>query len=372
LSFFAACELEVVPNRDSIPESSSIYGTVSVDGAITGDVILLLYECNVPPPPASTGRPIDFIIVPRYEFNKGEAEFIFPLVDPGPDADGDEPAGSNCYLISSLMDSDHDWNPFYTTAGQLTEGDISGEWVYVEVFGRADGEDYIPLVEDVDIVLDIPTMYDRPLFTVQAQGHTEEEPIPFQLQFGTQNEDGDPYDVFYAEAFTAPMSSSIVDQSNPMFGMVFGPDDDGDGFPDDNNGDGVSDVIYPRLLFIRLDPEDETQLSYSSPTIIVPGVVLPFSPDMSELPLFDYINAGLPFDGETVWWVDHINFVIPELIVTDLATQETEPLADQNAEDVMGHYQIMVINSNGQLWQNPNELVAFGVEGQAQTLPVVE
>lgn len=372
LSFFAACELEVVPNRDSIPEASSIYGTVTVDGAITGDVILLLYQCEVPPPPASTGRPIDFIIVPRYEFDKGEAEFIFPLVVPGPDADGEDPAGSNCYVISSLMDADHDWNPFYPTAGQLTEGDVAGEWAYVDVFGRAADEDYIPLVEDVDIVLDIPTAYDRPVFAVQALGNTEETPVPFQLQFGTQNEEEDPYDVLYAEAYTAPMSCNIVDQSNPKFGMVFATDGDEDGFPDDYNGDGVSDVLYPRILFIRLDPEDETKLTYSDPTVIIPGVVLPFSPDMSELPLFDYIAAGLPFDGVTSWPLDHINFVIPELVVTDIATSATEPLSMQDAEGVVGEYQIMIMNSNGQLWQNPNELVAFEVEGQGQVLTVVQ
>jgi len=100
--------------------------------------------------------------------------------------------------------------------------------------------------------------------------------------------------------------------------------------------------------------------------------VLPFSPDMSTLPLFDYINAGLPFDGQTVWPVDHINFVIPELIVTDLATSATAPLADQDPAEVLGNYQILIMNSNGQLWQNPNELVAFEIEGQDQVLAVVE
>ncbi len=371
-SSLACGELDVVPNRDTEPEASAIVGTVSTEEAIVGDVVMLLYTCDNPPPPASTGRPIDFVIVNREEFDKGAAEYIFPLVTPG-----SGPDDSACYEVHAFMDADHDWNPFYTVAGQKTATDVvATAGTTVEVFGAPAAGDPIPLATGVDIELDRVLDYDLPVFDSAFMDMTGEleDPPPMELQLGAQNEDGDPYDLHYMEMDTLPITSPLVDLSEPRFQMIFAADADGDGYPDDVNGDGLSDVEWPKVLFLKIDPADPTGQTTVTPSIVIPGVVLPFDPTFTNDDynhVFNYIDEGLPFDGVTEWPVDHLNVVVPELLVTDLATAETELLEAQDPEVVTGEYQVLVMNPTGQLWSTPNILTEYGVELQDQRLTVV-
>ena len=89
--------------------------------------------------------------------------------------------------------------------------------------------------------------------------------------------------------------------------------------------------------------------------------------------LLDYLTAGLPADGETVYPVAHLNVMIPEVVVTDAdaippVTAALEEVAQ--AVDVGGAYQVLIMNNTGQLWQTPNELGALGIPTQIQTLNV--
>ena len=377
-----ACELEVVPNRDSIPGSSAIHGTVVVDAALVADVYLTLYACDDPPPPAGTGRPLDFVVVPRVEFDKGQAPFAFPLVEGG--EVGTEGTAGRCYLISGFMDSDHDFNPFYGVTAQVTAGDVAATTVTVFVPGPAEEGAPIPLVEDVTLVLGTVVPLDRPSFLVTPT-HVSTgaspcgEPLGGDAALGLSvGKDTDfllPQDVLCADVDTLALSTSLVDVDTPLFTLVFAPDGDDDGLPDDLNGDTVPDVIWPQVLFLRLDPADENGLTTVDPPVVIPGVVLPqdLNDPTTHNHLADYLTAGLPADGETVYPVSHLNVMIPELVVTDAdaVPPVTSPLEEvAQAVEVTGGYQVLIMNNTGQLWQTPNELGAMGIPSQIQTLIV--
>lgn len=386
VALFAAslgCELDVGPNRDSLAPASSILGTVVVDAALVGDVYLMLYTCEDPPPPAGTGKPLDFVVVPRVEFDKGQAPFTFPLVEAG--EVGTDGTDGRCYLVTGFMDADHDFSPFYGVTGQVTAGDVAASPVTVVVPGPAEEGAPIPLVEDVLLVLGTEVPLDRPSFLLTpTHESTGMAPCGAPLAAGadlalTVGKDTDfalPYDVLCAEVSTLPLATALVDVEAPAFTLVFAPDGDGDGLPDDFNGDMAPDVIWPRVLFLRLNPEDETSLTTAEePQVVIPGVVLPQDPndETSHNHLVSYLTAGLPLDGETVYPVDHLNVMLPEVVVTDAdAVPPTTAQLDEVAlaTEVGGGYQVMIMNSTGQLWSTPNELGALGLSTQIQALVV--
>ncbi len=378
-----ACELDVVPNRDSIEETSAIHGQVIVPEGLLGDVILTRYGCDNPPPPAGTGRPIDFIIVPRIEFNKGKADFIFPSI-PAP-AEGEAPI---CHILSGFMDSDHDWSPFYGVTGQVTKGDVEATQVVFET-QPPDDTGRVPLVEDLQIYIENEIVNDRPSWTIELIGYAdgasylpfeppEGESTPLEIQLGKQLDTEDPYDVYVGMMDLNPIDTEICTHDEPMFEIVFGPDLDGNGLPDDLNGDGQFDINWPRVLFLKLDTEDENLLTTVTPTLVIPGVVIPLNPvDLGDTDAFlftQYQAQGYEFNGTDRMSWHHFAFVIPELVVYDLATSSLDVLTnaeEYGLENPAGIYQVLVMNPSGQVWSTPNELAAFGVEGQDTVLTVL-
>ena len=388
----SGCELDVVPNQDSVEPMSSISGTVVVDGAVTGDVVLLLYLCDEPPPPQGSAKPRDFILVPMTEFAGGSADFLFPSIPAGADATDSGDALSTCYLLSGFMDADHDWTPFYDVFGQTTGGDVQATAVEVEVFGALEPGGFPELVTDVTIHMENEILYDRPVFDMTLT-HTstgpskcgaelpEEEQGPLTYQVGKQTDLVGDYDLHCATLASMPIDTPVGDHNNPMFQIVFEADGDGDGFPDDINGDGViGDVMYPKILFVRLDPDDETKLSRAPDTVILPGIVFPFDPtDMTHPdrnPIFAQQDMGIPFDGVTPIYSPELKFALPELVVVNafVIPPETVLLEDfaQTGIPYLGEYQINLVQANGQVWVTPNLLMGFGIEGQDQVLTVTE
>jgi len=379
------CDLDVVPNRDSVPEGSAIHGTVRVDGSLYGPVYLMLYSCDDPPPPEGTGRPLDFVVVPRSAFDAREAPFVFPGVAAGASATADEEAGSECYLVVGFADSDNDFNPFFGVTAQVTAGDIGSSAVVVQVSGAPSVDEPIPLVEGIQVVIDTVVPLDRPSFDVQAThvssgidpcGLALEEGTPLAMTLGTDTDFLLGYDLMCASVDALAVSSNLVEIEQPMFTLVFAPDGDTDGLPDDLNGDTVPDVLWPKVVFYKLDPADENMLTTAEPPLVIPGVVLPQDPDGD--PTYDhltnYLMAGMPLDGETAYPVDHLDLVIPEVLVTDAEAipPETELLENIAATgiELTGAYQVLIMNSTGQMWSTPNELVAYGTEKQDQVLVV--
>ncbi len=379
----AGCELDVVPNRDSVAEASAIHGTVRVDGALYGAVYLMLYACEDPPPPAGSGSPVDFVVLPRTHFTDRQADFVFPLVAAGEPGTEDTEAGAACYLVAGFVDSDNDFNPFFNVTGQVTAGDIGGDAVVVTVPGAPIEGEPIPLVEGIVVELTTPVPFDRPSFEVWPThasssagpcGVAVDEGSPLGLAIGKDSDYPGPYDLICATMETLPLETSLVDVKAPLFGMVFAADDDGDMFPDDLNGDTIPDVIWPKVLLQRLDTTDPYLLTTQDPPVLIPAIVLPqdLLGDPAYDHIMDYMLAGNAFDGETVYPVDHLNLLIPELMVTDAETLATETLENVAATGVelSGLYQILVMNSTGQVWSTPNELAAFGYESQAQVMIV--
>ncbi len=240
-------------------------------------------------------------------------------------------------------------------------------------------------VEDITVVLSTDVPLDRPSFLVTPThestgispcGAPLDAGAGLALAVGKDTDFALPYDVLCAEVSALPLSTALVDVEAPAFTLVFAPDGDGDGLPDDLNGDTAPDVLWPRVLFLRLNPDDETSLTTADePPVVIPGVVLPQDPNdqASHNHLVSYLTAGMPLDGETVFPVDHLNVMIPEVVVTDadVVPPETAPL-DQVAltTEVGGGYQVLIMNSTGQLWSTPNELGALGIATQIQALVV--
>jgi len=386
-AFAVGCDLCVVPNRDSVPEGSSIRGTVTSEGVLHGDVFLMLYSCDEPPPPEGAGRPIDFVVIPQADFDDDEAPFVFPLVAAGASATADTAADSACYLIVGFADSDHDFNPFFGVTGQVTAGDYVSSAVVVMVPGAPSENEPIPLVENVQVEIDTVVPLDRPSFEVQVThastlidpcGTALEEGTPLSLNLGKDTDFLLDYDLLCAAVDALPVSSSLVDVEQPLFTLVFAPDGDSDGLPDDINGDTMPDVLWPKVVFYKLDPADSSMLTTTEPPLVIPGVVLPQNPDGD--PAYDhltnYLMAGMPLDGETAYPVDHLDLVIPEVLLMDAdavppATELLENVAATGLE-LAGAYQVLIMNSTGQLWSTPNELIAYGTEKQDQVLIVTE
>ncbi len=382
LGIGTGCELEVEPNRDSVAPASSIHGTVVVDAALVGDVYMMLYTCEDPPPPAGTGRPLDFVVVPRVEFDKGQAPFIFPLVEAG--GVGTDGTSGRCYLVTGFMDADHDFSPFYGVTGQVTAGDVAASPVTVVVPGPENADAPIPLVEDVSVVLGTEVPLDRPSFLVtpthESTGITPcgaplDGSAALALSVGKDTDFLLPYDILCAEVDALTLETPLVDVDTPAFTLVFAPDLDDNGLPDDFNEDTVPDVLWPQVLFLRLDPADENSLTTVDPPVVIPGVVLPQDPndEATHNHLLSYLMAGLPLDGETVYPVSHLNVMIPEVVVTDRDTVPPTTAALEEVAagiDVAGGYQVLIMNSSGQAWSTPNELGALGIASQTQALVV--
>ncbi len=379
----SGCELDVVPNRDSTPEASAISGVVRVDGALYGAVYLMLYSCDDPPPPSGSGSPVDFVVLPRTDFTDRQADFVFPLVTAGDPGTEDTEAGAACYLIAGFVDSDNDFNPFFGVTGQVTAGDIGGDPVVVSVPGAAIDGEPIPLVDGVVVELTTPVPFDRPSFEVWPThlsssagpcGTAVDEGTPLGLSIGKDTEYPGPYDLVCATMEALPLETNLVDVKAPLFSMVFAADDDGDLLPDDLNGDTIPDVIWPKVLLQRLDTTDPYLLTTQDPPALIPAIVLPqdLLGDPAYDHIMDYMLAGNPFDGETVYPVDHLNLLVPELLVTDADTLQTETLENVAASgmELTGLYQILVMNSSGQVWSTPNELAGYGYETQGQAMIV--
>jgi hypothetical protein len=354
----AACEVPVAPTDSTPAVATRIEGIVEVsidDGTPGGPAILVRYACDNPPPPVGTGTPLDFVVLEEDRFEHGEAAFIFPQVPP-----------ESCVLLTGFIDRDRDFHYAYGVTGQVTAGDVAIGQVTVQT-GAADGE-YVEPILGVNLEAEVVVPLERPVFNYRVVGAEDAgASIPVGPVVGSTP-------TMYLDFETASLESDLIDQDNPLFTLVFGPDGDEDGFPDDLNGDGAPDVVWPRVLFFKLDPSDASGLTRADPTVLLPGVVLPFDTndamDLSMNRIEQARAAGIPFDGASIMPVTTMRVAVPPLVVTDLATRSTVDLEAFAASgiNVLGDYQVLVMNSTGQVWNLPNELAGFGHTDQAVRL----
>ncbi|MCO4770711.1 MAG: hypothetical protein KDA24_11835 [Deltaproteobacteria bacterium] len=359
----AACTLSVQPSEDTPPPSTYVAGTVSIEDPTGADeaggpTFVFRYDCSAPPPPEGSGRPVDFLVIDEGGYDRGEAAFSFPQV----------PADT-CFIINGFIDRDGDFDPFVTIANQVTAGDLAIPALTATVGGLT-GDAVEPVV-DLALTASLPVPLDRPAFvaldalTGESGGAMSIGPV-----VGTTSNA-----IVRLEATT--IESSLTNAVDPTFTIVFAEDTDDNGWPDDNNGDGLPDIVWPRVLFLRLADADPSGLTTTDPPLVLPGVVLPLditdSVNLETNRVLQSKLAGLPFDGEQVLPVDGITVVVPPLVVTDLATATTAPIEDVRAggTEVLGQYQILVMNSTGQTWALPNELAAAD-ESQGARFTVAE
>ena len=368
---FAGCTPDIVAVPGDTPDPS-IYLSGSVDlvdeSVPGGPGLLFRYDCDNPPPPAGSGSPVDFVVIPEDRFVDGTAEFTFPQV----------PFGS-CAILTGLIDRDKDFDIFYSVTNQVTAGDLAITATTLQVPEAVEGQTDMDPITGISLRAETVVPLERPAFEV-VPGVLDSSPVVMSLGASPGSTP-----TKFLEIQTTDIASSIVDVESPLFTLVLEADHDGNGWPDDLNGDTVPDVKWPRVLLFRLDPDDPLGLTRADPPVVLPGVVLPLDKDDA----FDFTDnyvlraqaGGLPYDGASVMPVPRLHVAVPPLVVTDLATSATAPIEQVLAEgtEVAGDYQVLVMNSTGQVWQLPNELAEDGMEAQgvsfrveAPTPPLVE
>ncbi len=380
-----ACELPpVVPTVDARQnqKASRIEGTVVVQSRARGNAVVLLYDAARPPPPAGTGRPISFDVIPSarlFQDGLGDpnrsgpftAPFNFSLVAPGN------------YLVQGFIDHDEcltnapgcvppDFIPWYSVTAEPNRGDVGGAAV--------DAVTRLPRVipvgtttERLNPVTDVVVSYsdlaavpvDRPSFAVAG------DPL---FSPGTTTK--------VLELSPTAINDGLIHQRQPVFLAKY-IDEDGNGVPDDANGDGVGD-FWPKVVVRKLkdappfliDENDEDQNGIvdatgpdyprydgtldGRPDIVVlaagldPSLILPALTDAMGRPRLDAVP-------------------VPKLrlVIQMRAFDASNPAAPTPLANVpQGRYALIVMQLTGQTWRVPNELQP--VVANAAGLPAVE
>lgn len=373
VTVFAACDVPVFAGADkhqSGPTTGRIEGEVVVASASRGKVVLFLYDAARPPPPTGTGHPLTFTVVSREAVFGDAAEgavgpftapFAFSLVAPGQ------------YLIRGFVDANDDFIPWYGVTADVNAGDVGGAAV--------DPVTHEPRVTEIDVdgngapvpALKVPVSFsdsakvpvDRPVFEMAGDAGVAEVSAPATV----------------IELQSRPIDEGAIHQAAPAFLLRF-VDDDGDGAPDDANGDGVPD-LWPRVVVRKLaagkgplvdendldgdgvvDAEGVDYLHADGTQDGKPDVVVlaaGFDPTEYAAQLFDSMGKV----KQTPTPVTHL-----KLVIRPAAFDASDPRAPAMLSTMpAGDYAITVIQQTGQTWRVPNEL-APGL-GDAIDLPVV-
>jgi hypothetical protein len=319
--------------------ASRVEGSVIVNTASRGDVLLFLYNAAQPPPPEGSGRPVSFTVLTseavfRNAANEDAGPFIAPfsfsLVAPGR------------YLVRGFVDANADFIPWYSVTAEVNEGDIGG--------AALDAATHAPRVVEVRTdasgapipVTDLPVTFsdiakvsaDRPAFEVSVPSLTLSDPAKVTLR-------------------AMPLTDALVWEPSACF-LAHLVDQNGDGAPDDTDGDGVPD-FWPRVAVRKM--ADDSLLSDQAVAL----------------------EAGFDFSGILGKLKDASGNV------TAAPSRETELtlVIKPRAFDISdpahrvalgappaGRYSITVIESTGQTWRVPNELAP--VLAEPLGLPAVE
>ncbi|HET9450228.1 MAG TPA: hypothetical protein VFO83_05075 [Aggregicoccus sp.] len=391
----------VVPTADKRQntETARIEGQVVVQSQARGDLVVLLYAADRPPPPAGSGRPISFTIVPMervfgQELDTRDAKGL-PTSGPfiAPFAFSLVPEGK--YLVRGFVDADTcrrvpapaschgpDFNPFYGVTGEPNQFDVGGAAVdlndarrpsrVLSVERGPDGKLAPVLGVSVSFADTALVPFDRPAFEL-AQA-------PQPLDNGTRLLSLKPLAV----------REGGVNEAPPAFFVRY-VDNDGNGAPDDANGDGAPDV-WPRVIVRKLssDPRavpgltDENDLDrngildaegteYESlagtdslPDLVVMAAGLVPQPLYAALNNADGTPKRNPDGSLAVAMVPSLTVAIQPMALNAASATGPVPL---KAVPV-GAYSVMLMQFTGQTWKVPNELAP----GLSQNLgfPTVE
>ena len=356
LSLFS-CEPQVSPNAYTPAPASFISGTVRLDDGSAepgGPAVLFRFDCEAPPPPAGSGYPVDFVVVPEASFDAGSAPFVFPFV----------PANS-CHILSGFVDRDRDFHYAYSVTSQASAGDLAITATVAEIGEASEGSDWIQPAEAVICRAETPIPLERPAF--EPTGLQSSAAVAPRLYLDPA---GQPLAEAMFQLHSHEVRSDLVDVDAPVFTVVFAPDDDEDGLPDDLNGDTLPDILWPKVVIRRLDPSDASSQTLAEPLVHLAAIVLPVNPlnpddEQSDL-LSQVLSLGLPLDGVSLFPATQLTVLVPGVAVTSLEPLELSSLSEiaSSGTEVTGRYQLLVMNSTGQSWSLPNELSQYGDENQ--------
>lgn len=324
----AACEPPPVhPTSDYRQNlrTSRIEGEVVATTRARGNAVLFLYHEARPPPPAGSGRPISFAVVPGERLFAGAAEggggpfaspFTFSLVPPGR------------YLIRAFLDPGEDFLPWYGVTAEPNAGDVGGAAVDAltrksRVLEIAEGA-LLP-VQGVAVSISEPATFgfDRPVFSVSPPS------LSFTPSGGAK----------LLELSTLAIDQEVVHQRSPVF-LARYADEDGDGRPEDRDGDGSPD-LWPKVVVRKLagptrplQEENVVLAAGLDPTEILPLLTEGGQPKMTPVPLTRL-----------------------KVMVKPLALDVSNPSAPSPLSQVpSGLYGVVLVQFTGQTWRVPNEL----------------
>ncbi len=361
-----ACDVPLDPITEgdaytTPPPATYIQGSIAILDGITsapgGAAIVFRFDCENPPPPAGTSSPVDMVVVPESAFSAGTAEFTLPEV----------PADT-CSLLTGYIDRDRDFDLFYSVTAQPTAGDLAFTSRTVEI-GSASESGWVTPAEDIELRADTLVPLDKPAFEAVFRQAPPPEEMPegilFEFDIGTLGTQ-------FIELYPRDLTSDVQDVEGAQFTVIFAPDLDEDGQPDDLSGTGFADLLYPTVVFRKLADADPTGLTLDAENpIIIPAAGLPADPTNPFAVEWNMLavsqSLGLPYDGVATFTTDRLLLAMRELVLIDRATRTTQTIEDWELEtgrDATGTYQMMVMNSSGQLWTIPNELGALGIPDQ--------
>lgn len=358
-----ACAYEAPLDPEATGAAAQVTGTVIVTGLDeAADTLVLVYPGDNPPPPAGTGSPLTFGVVPAAAFRSataGSLEATFDLTLQGV-ADGE-------VLITALVDVDGDFyplSPFSTVTGGATCGDLSGahlrdletgELAPVTVAANQ-------TASGVTVLVGRESTFERPAFVMQGgspvlvkEDYLAGETLLIDLastEIGVARPDGDGLASFLE--LTGPFDGS--DTCDTAFWVTV-VDADGDGLPDPHPvlGDAAMDA-YPQLILQFLGTVDaEGTLTPTDPAVdgswVAYAALFPDDVWFGTVPL----NTPTPLTEVSYAWAPVAQHTLPDGTVEIVAPDPEDPTAAVRAIPV-GAWSVTVVNVAGQTWTLPNEL----------------
>ena len=356
LPVLAACDLvPIVPRAETPQPTTLLSGTVDLQdfsASPGGDVVLFRYRCEEPPPPSGSGRPEDFLLVPADRFEGGEAPFVFASV----------PAES-CVLVGGFIDRDDDFHYAVDISAQPTGGDVALQLIVRTTGGPEEGSEYIEPPAPLQLRPDFTYAHDGPLFQIEGDA-------PVEMILGSEAGTTPPLRL---DIEAVSIDSDFLRAPDTAFDVVLAADADGDGLPDDLDGDLAPDVLWPQVRAMKLDPDDPSGLALADPPVVLPAVVMSVDP-AAEPGVYNLVESAIaaaqPFDGESSFERTRLRLYVPGFLVTNTDPLELLPVENANAAgiDVEGDYALLVMNPDGRFWRLPNLLATDGYSSQAASI----
>lgn len=354
---------------------SRVEGTVVVQSQARGNVVVFLFDRDHPPPPSGTGHPVSFSFVARSTLFGTDTSGGGPFT--APYAFSQVPAGN--YFIHALLDHDEcpaagagcrtpDFNPYFRVTQEPNQGDVGGAaadavtQTLTPISISKDARGALNFASDVTVsisdALTIPT--DRPAF--HMEGVTTFKPAGGPLVIK-----------LVADA----IHQAHVDERHANAFLVRYVDANGDGVPDDTDGDGVGD-LWPKVFVRKLADNPPTLNDENDANN--DGVV-----DATGI---DYLHADGTKDGHpdaVVLGARIVPTAIIPLLTDALGKPKLGPVpvaeldvallpaaldisggvaSPQRLQSVPpGRYAITLVSFTGQTWRVPNELAPGIAEG---------